>query len=183
MCPAAIGKIRCPLRPQSMTLDRARPEILAPPEHPPACCAQQTITVPPDVAAKTRQKHDYPSPPTAAPTHGAPAPSAPSQPSRTPPPPPSPAAGAASPAWPRSRCGWPACSPSATSASSAPGTSARPRTTGAQPPGSRPEPASAAARPSPASAPPRHNSRGFCTPASGSASRLIPAPPRRSRAP
>ena len=41
--------------------------------HPPACCAQQTITVPPDVAAKTRQKHDYPSPPTAAPTHGAPA--------------------------------------------------------------------------------------------------------------
>jgi hypothetical protein len=62
MCPAAMGKIRCPLRPQSMTLDRARPEILAPPEHPPACCAQQTITVPPDIAAKTRQKHDYPSP-------------------------------------------------------------------------------------------------------------------------
>jgi hypothetical protein len=61
MCPAAIGKIRCPLRPQSMTLDRSRPEILTPPEHPPACCTQQTITVPPDVAAKTRQKHDYPS--------------------------------------------------------------------------------------------------------------------------
>jgi hypothetical protein len=62
MCPAAMGKIRCPLRPQSMTRDRSRPEILAPPEHPPACCAQQTITVPPGVAAKTRQKHDYPSP-------------------------------------------------------------------------------------------------------------------------
>jgi hypothetical protein len=61
-CPAAAGKIRCPLRPQSMTLDRDRPEILAPPEHPPACCTQQTITVPPDVAVKTRQKHDYPSP-------------------------------------------------------------------------------------------------------------------------
>jgi hypothetical protein len=45
-----------------MTLDRGRPEILAPPEHPPACCTQQTITVPPQVAAKTRQKHDYPSP-------------------------------------------------------------------------------------------------------------------------
>jgi hypothetical protein len=60
-CPAAAGKIRCPLRPQSMTLDRDRPEILTPPEHPPACCTQQTITVPPDVAAKTRQKHDYPS--------------------------------------------------------------------------------------------------------------------------
>jgi hypothetical protein len=61
MCPAAAGKIRCPRRPESMTLDRGRPEILAPPEHPPACCAQQTITVPPAVAAKTRQKHDYPS--------------------------------------------------------------------------------------------------------------------------
>ena len=60
-CPAAMGKIRCPLRPASMTLDRDRPEILHPPEHPQACCAQQTITVPPDVLAKTAQKHDYPS--------------------------------------------------------------------------------------------------------------------------
>ena len=60
-CPAAMGKIRCPLRPASMTLDRDRPEILQPPEHPQACCAQQTITVPPGVLAKTAQKHDYPS--------------------------------------------------------------------------------------------------------------------------
>jgi len=60
-CPAATGKIRCPLRPASMTLDRDRPEILQPPGHPQACCAQQTITVPPDVLAKTAQKHDYPS--------------------------------------------------------------------------------------------------------------------------
>ncbi len=60
-CPAVTGKIRCPLRPQSMKLPRDRPEILCPPEHPPACCTQQTITVGPDVAAKTRQKHDYPS--------------------------------------------------------------------------------------------------------------------------
>ena len=60
-CPAAMGKIRCPLRPASMRLDRDRPEILQPPEHPQACCAQQTITVPPDVLAKTAQKHDYPS--------------------------------------------------------------------------------------------------------------------------
>ena len=52
-CPAAMGKIRCPLRPPSMTLDRDRPEILSPPQHPQACCAQQTITVPPDVLAKT----------------------------------------------------------------------------------------------------------------------------------
>jgi hypothetical protein len=44
-----------------MKLSRDRPEILTPPGHPPACCHQQTITVPPDVAAKTRQKHDYPS--------------------------------------------------------------------------------------------------------------------------
>ena len=60
-CPAAMGKIRCPLRPSSMTLDRDRPEILQPPDHPQACCAQQTITVPPGVNAKTRQKYDYPS--------------------------------------------------------------------------------------------------------------------------
>jgi len=61
MCPAALGKIRCPLRPPSMTLDRQRPEILTPPPEPPACCTQQTITVPPDTHAKTAQKHDYPS--------------------------------------------------------------------------------------------------------------------------
>jgi hypothetical protein len=60
-CPAAMSKIRCPLRPSSMTLDRGHPEILQPPEHPQACCTQQTITVPPDVLAKTAQKHDYPS--------------------------------------------------------------------------------------------------------------------------
>ncbi len=61
-CPAATGKIRCPLRPASMTLGRDRPEILSPPEYPPACCTQHTVTVPPQIAAKTRQKHDYPSP-------------------------------------------------------------------------------------------------------------------------
>jgi hypothetical protein len=61
MCPAVTGKIRCPLRPQSMTLDRDRPEILTPPQDPPACCTQQTLTVPPDIVAKTAQKHDYPS--------------------------------------------------------------------------------------------------------------------------
>jgi hypothetical protein len=60
-CPAAMGKIRCPLRPASMRLDRDRPEILQPPEHPQACCTQQTLTVPPQVNAKTAQKHDYPS--------------------------------------------------------------------------------------------------------------------------
>jgi hypothetical protein len=44
-----------------MTLDRDRPEILQPPDHPQACCTRQTLTVPPGVNAKTRQKHDYPS--------------------------------------------------------------------------------------------------------------------------
>jgi hypothetical protein len=56
-----MGKVRCPLRPPSMTLDRDRPEILTPPGHPQQCCIQQTITVPAGVNAKTRQKHDYPS--------------------------------------------------------------------------------------------------------------------------
>ena len=61
-CPAARGKLRCPLRPGSMELGHTRPEVLSPPEHPPRCCSQQTITVPPAVNAKTAQKHDYPSP-------------------------------------------------------------------------------------------------------------------------
>jgi hypothetical protein len=56
-----MGKIRCPLRPASMKLDRNRPEILTPPGHPPACCTQQAITMPPQTCAKTAQKHDYPS--------------------------------------------------------------------------------------------------------------------------
>jgi hypothetical protein len=56
-----MGKIRCPLRPPSMTLDRDRPEILTPPENPQACCTRQTITVPPEITAKTAQKHNYPS--------------------------------------------------------------------------------------------------------------------------
>ncbi len=47
MCPAVMGKIRCPLRPESLTLDRDHPEILTPPQDPPACCTQQTLTVPP----------------------------------------------------------------------------------------------------------------------------------------
>ena len=59
-CPAVTGKIRCPLRSESMTPDRDRPEILTPPEHPPACCTQQTITVPPEATAKNRAKTRLP---------------------------------------------------------------------------------------------------------------------------
>jgi hypothetical protein len=62
ICPAAQGKLRCPHRPESMTLSHQHPTILKPPEHPPACCTQQTITVPPSINAKTAQKHDFPSP-------------------------------------------------------------------------------------------------------------------------
>ncbi len=61
-CPAAAGKLRCSLKADSMVLGLERPEILDPPAHPPTCCAQGSITVGPDVNAKTRQKHDYPSP-------------------------------------------------------------------------------------------------------------------------
>lgn len=61
-CPASQGKLRCPLRPESMTLPHSRPEVLSPPPEPPVCCRQRTITVPPSVNAKTAQKHDYPSP-------------------------------------------------------------------------------------------------------------------------
>ena len=61
-CPAAQGKLRCPLRPESITQPYDRPTVPVPPEHPPVCCTQKTITVPPTVNAKTAQKHDYPSP-------------------------------------------------------------------------------------------------------------------------
>jgi hypothetical protein len=62
LCPAQAGKLRCPLRPQSMTLTHQHPTIHKPPHSPPVCCTQKTITVPPSVNAKTTQKHDYPSP-------------------------------------------------------------------------------------------------------------------------
>jgi hypothetical protein len=60
-CPALTGKIRCRLRPDSLALRMDRPTAVALPEHPPPCCVQQTITVPPSVTAKTAQKHPYPS--------------------------------------------------------------------------------------------------------------------------
>ena len=60
--PAARRARQDPL-PAPPGLDAAQPDrpgILTPPGHPPACCAQRTITVPPQVAAKTRQ-NTYPS--------------------------------------------------------------------------------------------------------------------------
>ena len=96
-CPAAMGKIRCPLRPASMTLDRdpardphpagAPPGLLHPADHHrPARGERQD-------RAETRlpvSRHG------AGPTPAAPAPSAASPPPRTPPPTTSAAAGAAS---------------------------------------------------------------------------------------
>jgi hypothetical protein len=60
-CPAILGKVRCPRRAESMALSAKRPEIMAAPKEPPTCCTQKTLTVPPSVNAKTRQKHSYPS--------------------------------------------------------------------------------------------------------------------------
>lgn len=60
-CPAVAGKCRCPLRPASMARPNHLPEILEPPQIPPACCTKQSLTAPPQVNAKTAQAHDYPS--------------------------------------------------------------------------------------------------------------------------
>jgi hypothetical protein len=61
-CPATSGKVRCPLRPNSMALGYDRPSILTPPVGEPVCCTQQSITVGPTINAKTAQRHDYLSP-------------------------------------------------------------------------------------------------------------------------
>jgi hypothetical protein len=156
-CPAAAGKIRCPLRPASMALNRDRPEILTSPEHPPACCTQQTITAGPEVAAKTRQKHDYPSPAwrrSYARRTGA---------GRTFSTIKDPATTSIARGWcrltglTRSPSGWPACSPSATSAPSPPSTPARPAPCAEPRSACRPKPAGGAARLWPRSPPPRHS--------------------------
>lgn len=60
-CPASQGKVRCPKKPSSMQLSYDRPEVITPPVELQACCRQNTITVSPDVNAKTSQKHAYPS--------------------------------------------------------------------------------------------------------------------------
>ena len=62
LCPAAAGKLRCPLKPASLTRPPDRPSVLEPPAPAPRCCDQQSITVPPQVNEKTRQKHDYAGP-------------------------------------------------------------------------------------------------------------------------
>jgi hypothetical protein len=63
-CPAVAGKLRCPLRSESMSLDHSHPEVTKPPEEEPlpSCCSKKSITVPPEVNAKTAQRLDFGSP-------------------------------------------------------------------------------------------------------------------------
>ena len=94
-CPAAAGKIRCPLRPPSMTLDRGRPEILTRRStRRPAAPSRPSPSRRTRSPRPRRNTTTHP-PPGAAPTAAAPAPNAASPPSRTPPPATSAAAGAA----------------------------------------------------------------------------------------
>ena len=97
MCPASMSKLRCPLRTDSMTLAHDRPEVLSPPEHPPTCCTQQTITVGPAVNAEDGPEARLPlaGAPRRA-TTGAPRPNARTRQSRTRRRPTSPGAGAGS---------------------------------------------------------------------------------------
>jgi hypothetical protein len=46
MCPAAAGRVRCPLVEPSLTLGFGRPTVSEPPEHPPRCCLQRTGVAP-----------------------------------------------------------------------------------------------------------------------------------------
>jgi hypothetical protein len=177
-CPATTGKIRCPLRPASMALDRSRPQILSPPQHPPACCTPSRPSPPaptsqprPGRNTTTRQRHGGP------PTGGAPPPKGSTPPSKTPPPPASTAAGSARPASPRSCCGSPASSPCATSA---PWPPSRPTTNTTHAPQPSHTPANgAASSPAPQPARPNHTRHHHVTPAAASTSTASAAKPRR----
>jgi hypothetical protein len=95
-CPAAMGKIRCPLRSAPMQLDRDRPEILIPPRIPRPAARSRPSPSRRTCSPRPRRNTTTPQSHTAGPTPAAPAPSAASLPPRTPPPAPSAAAGAAS---------------------------------------------------------------------------------------
>jgi hypothetical protein len=59
-CPAAMGKVRCPPRPASMTLDRDRPEILQPPGEPPGLLRPADHHRPPGRARQNRAETRLP---------------------------------------------------------------------------------------------------------------------------
>ncbi len=92
-CPAVQGKLRCELRPPSMELPHTRPQVLCPPEHPPAVPSRRS----PCRRARTprhSRSTTTPPAPTASPTPDVQRQSAPTPPSRTPPPTTSPGDGA-----------------------------------------------------------------------------------------
>jgi hypothetical protein len=158
-CPAATGKIRCPLRPASMKLERSRPETSPHPStRRPAAPRRPS---PPGPASPPRPGRSTTTPqrPGGAPTGGAPPASGSTPASRTPPPGRSTAAGSGSPASRRSRCGSPACWPSATSGSWPPGRPATTTTPAAPPKDCRHGPASPAANSLPPAPRPHSQSR------------------------
>lgn len=58
-CPAAAGRVRCPLRAPARPIGAGRdvPEIYDPPTTPPTCCTQRTFTVDIEVGLGYRQRH------------------------------------------------------------------------------------------------------------------------------
>lgn len=58
-CPAAAGKLRCPLVPESLSLPHTKPTIDEAPNHPPAVCRQKTITIKRTERGKNPQTHPY----------------------------------------------------------------------------------------------------------------------------
>lgn len=56
------GKLRRPLRPESLSFDNSHPEVISPPtDEPPCCCVRKSITVAPEVNA-IAPRHDFGSP-------------------------------------------------------------------------------------------------------------------------
>jgi hypothetical protein len=59
MCPASAGHVCCALKESSVSVELTRLTVPRPPKRPPRICAQATITVPPTIADKARQKHPW----------------------------------------------------------------------------------------------------------------------------
>lgn len=59
VCPARMGRTRCPLVEASLSKPHDRPTIQVVPSPAPYCCTTGSMTIPPTVANKTRQKHVY----------------------------------------------------------------------------------------------------------------------------
>ena len=59
-CPAEAGRVRCPLKPETMHYPDDLPAILAPPPAAtaPTCCRQRTVELGEDAAGKLRQRYE-----------------------------------------------------------------------------------------------------------------------------